>query len=166
MNKNISSLMIVFLVSGLLLNIFSCKKNQNIQLPDNKNEYEKNITEKVKNTSDEKKPDKISWAGTYKYEDESHIITLIIKPNNKAYFEGEDPFGPTHKFECPYELKENMIEIYFSKVVFDKINIKKLIKNPKSPLYILSYNKDVLYTQTQFDTDGLESKNIYFRKQD
>ncbi len=165
MNNNISSFMTVILVSGLLLYLFSCKNNQNIQLPKNQNKYEKNITENVKTDEDEKIPDKINWRGTYKYEDESHIIKLIINPNNKAFFEGEDTFGPTHKFECTYKLNGNAIEIYFSKVLFDKINIKKLIKNPKSPLYILSYDKDVLYTQTQFDSYGLESKNIYFNKQ-
>lgn len=165
-NKKFNNAIILFLYFLLLILNYSCNNPNKIE---HKNNNSDNNIESSEETHSNKSNDMLdkntNWVGTYEYEDESHIIKLIINPNNKAYFEGEDPFGPTHKFECTYELNGNAIEIYFSKVLFDKINIKKLIKNPKSPLYILSYEKDVLYTQTQFDSYGLESKNIYFNKQ-
>ncbi len=159
------SLVYYLLLSILISSLYSCKKNQEVRFYEDKREFGMNQIDKEKNDSVLKdKVDNINWIGTYEYEDESHTIILIIRSNNEVYFQGEDTFGPTHKFECTYELNDNTIEIYFKKAIFDKINIKKLIKYPESPLYILSYNKDILYTQTQFDSYGLENKNIYFKK--
>ena len=106
----------------------------------------------------------MEWKGSYVFYDEPHEIKLTVNNDNVVFYEGVDLYGPTHKFECYSILKDNKLEIYFKKVLFDNISVIKYIKDYNSPLYILSYENGMLYTQTQLSSDGIKEKYRYFNK--
>ncbi|MFZ4589408.1 MAG: hypothetical protein ACOYN6_00290 [Ignavibacteria bacterium] len=146
---------------------FSCKESHKNELKTNESVNEIKQPDKIQNEvgqqnkSTGKKDSKIKWVGTYVFEDQSSIVKLTVKPNNLVYFETGDIYGSIFKYECYSVLKDNSIEIYFKKVIYDNL---KQIEMTTEPLYILSYDNDILYTQTQFDTDGLKRKSVYFNK--
>lgn len=101
------------------------------------------------------------WEGNFVFEDKSSRITLKVL-SDVIYFYGRDPFGIMFKIECVGINNGNELLIYSNRIMEDNVGMDKKIVDSEYPIYILSYKGKTLYTQTQFDSDGLEGSYIYF----
>ncbi|HEX2787584.1 MAG TPA: hypothetical protein VHP32_06725 [Ignavibacteria bacterium] len=105
------------------------------------------------------------WTGLYLFEDGYDKRYVKIHPDGTAVFSAEDYFGLIYVINCNTKDKDSIIEIFYKGITVNNIAGHEIIKNEDMPLYIFSYEHDLLYTQTQFSDPPLEKKYIYFKKQ-